>query len=75
MQRLPESITGWARREVEHRRRHSHLPSDSPSERPKKPVEIVIRCGHVKTIEVFGMLVSFALNRGLEPLVGFAYCM
>ena len=37
-----------------------------------KPVEGVICNGLVKTIEVFGALVSFALNEGLEPLAGLA---
>ena len=54
-----------------HRSGHSHLPSDRPNERPRKPVESVIFRGHVKIIEAFGALVSFALNKGLEPLVGF----
>ena len=57
-----------------HRSEHSHLPSDMPNEMPRKPVESVIFRGHVKIIEAFGAFVSFALNKRLEPLVGFAYC-
>ena len=55
---------------MKHRRGHSHLLCGRPNEWQKKPVEGNICHGLVGTVEVFGALVSFALNEGLEPLLG-----